>query len=50
MSSAGLVTGADRAAERYRRARIDQTNIHRFRHGWLLLHMVVKGAARLRFV
>lgn len=35
---------------RYRRRRYGQTNIQRWRHGWLLLRMVVIAMRRLKFV
>ena len=35
---------------RYRRRRYGQTNIQRWRHGWLLLRMVVFAMRRLKFV
>ncbi|MDO8543496.1 MAG: glycosyltransferase [Opitutaceae bacterium] len=35
---------------RYRERTYGTTNIHRWRHGWLLLHMVVFAARKLKFV
>jgi SAM-dependent methyltransferase len=35
---------------RYRARTYGQTNIHRWRHGWLLLRMVVFAARRLKFI
>ena len=35
---------------RYRRRRYGQTNIQRWRHGWLLLRMVIFAMRRLKFV
>lgn len=35
---------------RYRERTYGDTNIHRWRHGWLLLRMVAFGARRLKFV
>jgi SAM-dependent methyltransferase len=35
---------------RYRARTYGETNIHRWRHGWLLLRMVVFAARRLKFV
>ncbi len=35
---------------RYRARTYGQTNIHRWRHGWLLLRMVIFGARRFKFV
>ena len=35
---------------RYRERTYGTTNIHRFRHGWLLLKMVVFAAGRMKFV
>lgn len=34
---------------RYRSRRYGETNIHRWRHGWLLLRMVVFAAKRIKF-
>ena len=35
---------------RYRARTYGQTNIHRWRHGWLLLRMVIFAARRLKFI
>ena len=35
---------------RYRRRRYGQSNIQRWRHGWLLLRMVVFAMRRIKFV
>jgi hypothetical protein len=35
---------------RYRARTYGQTNIHRWRHGWLLLRMALFAARRLKFV
>ncbi len=35
---------------RYRARRYGETNIQRWRHGWLLLKMVVVAARRIKFV
>ena len=35
---------------RYRARTYGQTNIHRWRHGWLLLRMVLFAARRLKFI
>ena len=35
---------------RYRARTFGQTNIHRWRHGWLLLRMVLFAARRLKFI
>jgi len=35
---------------RYRERTYGSTNIHRWRHGWLLLRMVVFAARKLKFV
>jgi hypothetical protein len=35
---------------RYQARSYGQTNIHRWRHGWLLLRMVIFAARRLKFV
>jgi len=34
---------------RYRARRYGETNIERWRHGWLLLKMVVFAARRIKF-
>jgi hypothetical protein len=35
---------------RYRSRSYGKTNIHRWRHGWMLLKMVVFAAKRLKFI
>jgi hypothetical protein len=35
---------------RYAARTYGQTNIHRWRHGWLLLRMVIFAARRLKFI